>query len=121
MNQDESTDIEALLLRINALEISNDELRKEVSELKDKVRSKEATTKSLQRKCSHSDELFIDRYGTYIEQGVRVYIITNGAFTHISRKGRVTAFDETRNRVYILDEAGNEQERAAKNVKVIEE
>ena len=114
MSEKSNESIEHLLERIKYLEISNQKLEEDVKQLKQQVdKGKPSSSKQAR------EPQFIDRYGREIDIGDTVYIITPGAFTHISREGTVVGFDEYRDRVHIRDTAGNPQERAPKNVKLV--
>lgn len=124
--------VEELIKRITSLEIDNRTLKKEVADLKQQVNTKQKV--HVQRKSNDTtstrkkhvlDEaerarrgIFLDRFERELRIGDEVYILTNGAHTSRSRRGTVTAFDNYRNRVYILDECQVTQERAPKNLRL---
>ena len=122
MSSDREEDIDRLITRIASLEIENKILHKEVRNIKKALTKSIAATKAGLHATQNrkNKEVYFDRYGEEVDIGDKVYIITPGAFTHISRRGVVTGFDRHRDRVYVRDEAGNPQERAVKNVKLEE-
>ena len=112
-----SADYDQLIERIKTLEIDNKQLKLEVKELKrDIQKGKPAASEQLR---VNSRETRLDRTGKPIELGDFVYIVTPGAFTHISRQGTVTGFEDYRDWVFVKDEANNLQVCAAKNLKIL--
>ena len=75
-------------------------------------------TAALDEYARARKDIFLDKHGRILELGQWVYIVTKGAHTNRSRRGRVSGFDTHRNRVYVLDEVGVTQERAPKNLKI---
>ena len=128
----QSNDVDKLINKIASLEIDNQELKKEVKELKHIIKLEKAHRRKPRQSSRYTtsttfvDEeyerarrgIFLDRYDRELEQGDEVYILTNGAHTSRSRRGTVTGFDNHRNRVYIRDEVGTTQERAPKNLRL---
>ena len=64
--------------------------------------------------------IYLDRYQKRLNLADRVKILTLGGHTDRSRHGVISGFDDHRNRVFILDEAGVTQERAPKNLKLLQ-
>ena len=128
----QSNDVDELISRIASLEIDNQELKKEVKELKHIIRLEKAhrrkprqSNRSITSTTFIDEEserarrgIFLNRYERELEQGDKVYILTNGAHTSRSRRGTVTGFDNHRNQVYVCDEVGTTQERAPKNLRL---
>ena len=123
MRRAENPDIEELINRIAALEVANESLQRQVTELKREKEQKkpnreQSTVENHNRPSTRNAEIYLDRHGRNIKLGDRVYIITSGAHTDRSRRGVVNGFDWHRNRVYILDEGGITQERVPKNLRL---
>ena len=115
MSRNVDHNIDQLLERIRVLELSNQQLKEDVDRLRQQVPT---DTVKPTAKPSHY-KVFFDRYQHPIAIRDFVYILTPGAFTHKSREGDIVGFDEYRDRVHILDTAGNPQERAPKNDKLL--
>ena len=130
----QNDEINKLIERIVSLEIDNKKLKAEVKALKktaalNNLQQKQSNNKTKETialcKDTHLNEhdrarkgFFLDRYKQKLDIGDRVLILTEGAHTSRSRRGKVCGFDNYRNRVYILDEHGVTQERAPKNVRL---
>ena len=101
MSKDKDDEIGRLLTCITTLEIENKVLQKEVRNIKKALTKSIAATKAGISAAHNrkSQEVYFDRNGHEIDIGDKVYIITPGAFTHISRRGTVTGFDRYRDRV----------------------
>ena len=122
-------EIESLSNRIKTLEIDNEKLKLEVHHLKKALKNSNAD-KARTTANNHHNESFevehsrarrgihLDRHKKRLDLEDEVYIITPGAHTNRSRRGRVTGFHDIRNRVFVLDEKGVTQERASKNLKL---
>ena len=127
MTKESESELDRLIKRVEALELDNARLSQQVDILKENALQARSATDFITastrgaHKTTHKqidDEVYLDRLGNPIELGDHVYIITPGAHTARSRRGTVDGFDKHRNRVFVLDECGIQQERAPKNLRI---
>ena len=155
-DRNEDTDINALIERIEQLEIENQRVSEEVRNLREQLnhntryndttaakpsatskshnkarsstrfsfRKKKVTLSKQEREQRSilplSGEVAEDSNGTRIKLGDKVYVVTPGQFD--SRYGIVTQIgSEKSDRIFFKDEDGYIQNRAAKNLTVINE
>ena len=128
-------EIDELVSKVARLELHTTVLKREITRLNAKLRGESvgqarnpdgsipspnrATFSSAveEEYARAARNIFLDVNHRHLELGDKVYIVTRGAHTNRSRRGRVTGFDQYRNRVIVTDEVGVQQERAPKNLR----
>ena len=135
MNPQADKDLIELRKRIASLEINNTLLKREVQSLKEKVIHAKSSNRDQSRIKAHTVvdhstkkkaaadpkrtyKKIEDRDRTEIDIGSRVHILTPGAFTKQSSRGRITGVNDIRNQVFILNKCGVTQERPPNNVRL---